>query len=80
MMSRTDEPLRCTVVGVGRDHLEVTNPDGRRFTFPIAELQATRRPPRLDNRARDLLVNSPLRLIEEARHAAEEHAILNDLI
>ncbi len=80
MMSRTEEPLRCKVVGIDPDHLEVTNPEGRRFTFPIAELQATRRPPRLENRARDLLVNSPLQLIEEARHAAEEHAILNDLI
>ena len=80
MMSREDEPLRCTVVGIDHGHLEVTNPDGRRFTFPIAELQATRRPPRLDNRARDLLVNSPLKLIEAARHAAEEYAILNDLI
>ncbi len=48
MMSRTDEPPRFTVVGIGPDHLEVTNPDGRRFTFPIAELQATRRPPRLE--------------------------------
>ena len=45
MMSETDEPLRCKVVGIDPDHLEVTNPDGRRFTFPIAELQATRRPP-----------------------------------
>ena len=80
MVSCMDEPMRFTVAELGPDHLEVTNAEGRRFTFPIAELQATRRPPRLENRARDLLVNSPLRMIEEARHAAEEHAILNDLI
>ncbi len=73
-------PPRLTVVGIDPDRLEVTTTDGRRFIFPIAELQATRRPLRLANRARDLLVNSPLKLIEEARHAAEEHAILNDLI
>lgn len=80
MVSHTDEPMRFTVAGVGPGHIGVTTGDGRRFTFPIAELQATRRPPRLENRARDLLVNSPLKMIEEARHAAEEHAILNDLI
>ena len=80
MTSLTDQPFRCKVASIDPDHLEVTHQDGCRFTFPIAELQATRRPPRLDNRARDLLVNSPLKLIEEARHAAEEHAILNDLI
>ena len=80
MVSCTDEPTRFKVAGVGPDHLEVTDQDGRRFTFPIVELQATRRPPRLAARARDLIVNSPLKLIEEARLAAEEHAILNDLI
>ena len=80
MLSSTDEPMRFTVAASGPDHLEVTNSEGRRFMFPITELQATRRPPRLQTRARDLIVNSPLKLLEEARHAAEEHAILNDLI
>ena len=60
--------------------LEVTTPDGRRFTFPIVELQATRRPPRLGNSARDLPVSTQLQALEEARRAAEEFAILNDLI
>ena len=80
MQSGTHEPMRFKVAELGPDHLEVTHSDGRRFTFPITELQATRRPPRLPTRARDLIVNSPLKLLEEARHAAEEHAILNDLI
>ena len=60
--------------------LEVTAPDGRRFTFPIVELQATRRPPRLGNGAGDLPVSTPLQVLEGARRAAEEFAILNDLI
>ena len=80
MLSCTDEPMRFTVAALDPDHLQVTHSDGRRFTFPITELQATRRPPRLLTRARDLIVNNPLKLLEEARHAAEEHAILNDLI
>lgn len=62
------------------DHLEVTTPDGRRFTFPIHELRATRRPPRLGNSADDLLVSSSLQTLEAARAAAQEFAILNDLI
>ncbi len=80
MVAYKGEPARFEVAGAGPDHLEVTSPDGRRFTFPIAELQATRRPPRLETPARDLRKSTPLRLLEEARHAAEEHAILNDLI
>ena len=79
-MTPPNRPLRFTVVDVGPDLLEVTSPDGRRFTFPIAELQATRRPPRPATRAQALEVNSPLKLIQEARQAAEEHAILSDLI
>ena len=60
--------------------LAVTTPDGRRFTFSIVELQATRRPPRLGSHAGDLPVSTPLQVLEEARRAAEEFAILNDLI
>ena len=62
------------------ERVEVTTPDGRRFTFPIHELQATRRPPRLDNSAADLPVSTPLQVLEAARSAAQEFAILNDLI
>ena len=62
------------------DRVEVTTPEGRCFTFPIYELQATRRPPRLDNSARDLPVSTPLQVLAAARHTAEEFAILNDLI
>ncbi len=62
------------------DRLEVTTPDGRRFTFPIHELHATRRPPKLDNTANALPVSTPLQVLEAARSAAQEFAILNDLI
>ena len=62
------------------ERVEVTTPDGRRFTFPIHELQATRRPPRLENSAADLPVSTPLQVLEAARSAAQEFAILNDLI
>lgn len=40
-----------SVVLINGDHLEVTNETGRRFTFPIIELQATRRPLRSDTYA-----------------------------
>jgi len=60
--------------------LEVTTPEGRRYTFPIVELQATRRPPRVEDRASDLPVPSPLQMVEDARQAALEFAILNDII
>ncbi len=60
--------------------LEVTTPEGRRFTFPIVELQATRRPPRVEDSASDLPVPSPLQMVEDARQAAQEFAILNDII
>ena len=62
------------------DSVEVTTHEGRCFTFPIHELQATRRPPRLDNSARDLPISTPLQVLAAARHSAEEFAILNDLI
>ena len=65
---------------LGDDRLAVTAPDGRRFTFPIFELQATRRPPRPGNSAADLPVRTPLQVLAEARRAAEDYAILNDLI
>ena len=80
MTSFPDDPPRFSVLASHPDRLEVTAADGRRFTFPVAELQATRRPPRLANRAGDLPVNGPLKLIELARRSAEEYAILNDLI
>ena len=64
----------------GGDSIEVIMPDDRRFTFPIHELQATRRPPRLDNCASDLPVKTPLQALAAARNVAEEFAILNDLI
>lgn len=62
------------------DRLAVTASDGRRFTFPIVELQATRRPPRPGTSADDLPVSTPLQVLAEARRLAEEYAILNDLI
>lgn len=62
------------------DIVEVTTPEGRCHMFPIHELQATRRPPRLSNSARDLPVSTPLQVLAAARHTAEEFAILNDLI
>lgn len=62
------------------DRLEVTNEAGRRFTFPIVELQATRRPPRAHNSASGLLLNDALQAVADARRAAEEYAIQNDMI
>lgn len=62
------------------DRLEVEAGDGRRFTFPIVELRATRRPPRLGGSAADLPVSTPLQRLEAARRAAEEFAVLNGLI
>ena len=62
------------------DRVEVTTEDDQRFTFPITELQAARRPPRVDNRADDLPIPGPLRVLEDARRAAVEFAILNDLM
>ena len=62
------------------DRVVVTTDEGRRYTFPIVELQATRRPPRLETWADDLPTYSVLRVIERARRAAEECAIANDLI
>lgn len=62
------------------DRVEVTTPEGKRFTFPLRELQATRRKPRPPGNATALPVSSPLQVLEAARHAAEEFAITNDLI
>lgn len=62
------------------DRLEVSSDDGHRFTFPLAELQATRRPPRLSGTAKDLPISTPLQVLEAARRAAEDFAILNDLM
>jgi hypothetical protein len=71
--------MRVTVLPDG-DSVEVTTENDRRFVFPIIELQATRRPPRVDNRAGDLPIPGPLRVLEDARRAAVEFAILNDLM
>ena len=62
------------------DRLEVVSADGRRFTFPVAELGATRRPPRPRNSAGDLPISTPLQMLEAARRAAEDYAVLNGLI
>lgn len=62
------------------DRIVVTTDEGRRYTFPIVELQATRRPPRLETWADDLPVYNTLRAIERARREAEEYAIANDMI
>lgn len=62
------------------DRVVVTTDEGRRYTFPIVELQATRRPPRLETWADDLPTYSVLRVIERARRAAEEYAIAHDMI
>ena len=62
------------------DRLDVATADGRRFTFPLAELQATRRRPRPRGSAKDLPISTPLQLLEAARRAAEEFAALNGLI
>lgn len=62
------------------DRLDVATPDGRRFSFPIAELEATRRPPRPRGSAKDLPISTPLQVLEAARRAAEEFAVLNGLI
>lgn len=62
------------------DRIVVITDEGRRSTFPIMELQATRRTPRLETRADALPVHHVLRVIERARRAAEGCAIANDLI
>ncbi len=62
------------------DRIVVTTDEGRRYMFPIMELQATRRQPRLETWADDLPVYNVLRVIERARRAAEECAIANDMI
>ena len=62
------------------DRLDVETGDGRRFTFPLVELGATRRPPRPQGSAKDLPISTPLQLLEAARRAAEEFAVLNGLI
>ena len=63
------------------DRLEVTTPHGQRFTFSIAELQASRRAPRPSDleRAADLPPTRQLWTLKQPRRATEEHAIVNDL-
>lgn len=69
-----------TVVAIGDDRLEATNEAGQRFTFPLDELSATRKPPRSGIRVDALPVSMPLRTLELARKAAEDHAIAHGLI
>lgn len=72
--------MRFTVNLVGDDRLEVATEAGQRYTFPIAELRATRRPPKGDANADDLRMSSPLMLLEAARQAAEAYAIEHGLV
>ena len=69
-----------TVVAIGDDRLEATNEAGQRFTFPLDELSATRKPPRSGIRVDVLPVSPPLRALELARKAAEDYAIAHGLI
>ena len=69
-----------TVVAIGDDRLEATDEAGRRFTFPLDELRATRKPPRTDVKVGTLPVSLPLRTLEMARKAAEDYAVAHRLI
>ena len=69
-----------TVVAIGDDRLEASNEAGQRFTFPLDELGATRKPPRSGIRVDTLPVSPPLRALELARKAAEDYAIAHGLI
>ena len=72
--------MNFTVVPLGDDRLETTNEAGQRFTFPLDELRATRKPPRSGIRVGSLPVSKPLRTLELARKAAEDYAVENGLI
>ena len=72
--------MNFTVVAVADDRLEATNEAGQRFTFPLDELQATRKLPRPGLRVGTLPVSEPLRTLELARKAAEEFAVIHGLI
>ncbi len=69
-----------SVVAIGDDRLETTNEAGQRYTFPLDELRATRKPPRPDLTVDTLPVRRPLRTLELARKAAEDYAIAHGLI
>lgn len=72
--------MNFTVVAIAEDRLEATNEAGQRFTFPLDELSATRKPPRFAVRVGTLPVSTPLRTLELARKAAEDYAVSNGLI
>ena len=69
-----------SVVPIGDDRLETTTEAGQRYTFPLDELRATRKPPRPDLAVESLPVRRPLRTLELARQAAEEYAVSHGLI
>ncbi len=72
--------MTFTVVAIAEDRLEATNEAGQRFTFPLDELQATRKPTRMDVKVGTLPVSTPLRTLELARKAAEDYAVAHGLI
>ncbi len=72
--------MNFSVVAIADDRLEATNEAGQRFTFPLDELHATRRPPRPDVKVGTLPVATPLRTLELARKAAEDYAVAHGLI
>ena len=72
--------MNFSVVPVGDDRLETTNEAGQRFTFPLDELRATRKPPRAGIRVGTLPVSASLRTLAQARTAAEDYAVANGLI
>ena len=72
--------MRFMVDLVDGDRLEVATEEGQRYTFPIAELRAARRPPKGDASADELHVSSPLTALEAARRAAEAYAIEQGLV
>lgn len=74
------KPMEFSVAVVADDRLETTNEAGQRFTFPLDELRATRKPPRSDVTVGTLPVSLPLRTLELARKAAEDYAVAHHLI
>ena len=72
--------MNFNVVAIADDRLECTNEAGQRFTFPLDELHATRKPPRPDIKVGTLPVATPLRTLELARKAAEDYAVAHGLI
>ena len=79
-MDRDETGMNFTVVAIAEDRLEATNEAGQRFTFPLDELQATRKPLRTSVKVGTLPVSPPLRTLELARKAAEDYAVAHGLI